>query len=83
MNFFAIDPYFLTPGAAVMAKRDSFLLRVDPAILEAVRKWSDDEMRSINGQIEFLLRQSLLQSGRLPNRDSTTSKKSSDENPKK
>lgn len=48
-----------------MAKRDSFLLRVDPKILAAIRKWSDDEMRSMNGQIEYLLRDALKRAGRL------------------
>ena len=51
-----------------MAKRDSFLLRIDPQILDALRKWSDDEMRSINGQIEYLLRQSLASADRLPSK---------------
>lgn len=51
-----------------MAKRDSFLLRIDPKVLDALRKWSDDEMRSINAQIEYLLRQSLASAGRLPDR---------------
>ena len=57
-----------------MAKRDAFLLRVDPAVLEAIRHWSDDEMRSMNGQIEYLLRQSLLQAGRLPKAKKTNEK---------
>ena len=48
-----------------MAKRDSFLLRVDPRVLDALRKWADDEMRSINGQIEYLLRGELRRAGRL------------------
>jgi hypothetical protein len=48
-----------------MAKRDSFLLRIDPAILEAIRKWSDDELRSMNAQIEFLLARALKEAGRL------------------
>ena len=48
-----------------MAKRDTFLLRMDPAVMEALRRWSDDELRSMNGQIEFLLRQALIQAGRL------------------
>jgi hypothetical protein len=48
-----------------MAKRDSFLLRVDPKILAGLRRWADDEMRSINGQIEFLLRKMLREAGRL------------------
>ena len=49
-----------------MAKRDSFLLRIDPKILAAIRAWSDDEMRSMNGQIEYLLRAAVKQAGRLP-----------------
>lgn len=48
-----------------MAKRDAFLLRIDPKVLNAIRKWSEDELRSTNGQIEFLLRQSLREAGRL------------------
>ena len=50
-----------------MAKRDTFLLRVDPRILDSIRAWSADEMRSVNSQIEFLLRESLRIAGRLPN----------------
>lgn len=45
--------------------RDSFLLRIDPQILAAVRQWSEDELRSVNAQIEFLLRKALLDAGRL------------------
>ena len=48
-----------------MAKRDSFLLRIDPRILSAIRKWADDDLRSINAQVEYLLRQSLAKAGRL------------------
>lgn len=48
-----------------MAKRDSFLLRVDPKVLAAMRKWADDELRSMNGQIEYLLLKALRDSGRL------------------
>ena len=56
-----------------MAKRTSFLIRVDPEVLDAIRKWSDDELRSVNGQIEYVLRSSLAAAGRLPksNDDST------------
>lgn len=49
-----------------MAKRDSFLLRIDPLILQGIRQWSEDEMRSMNGQIEYLLRNCLQKAGRLP-----------------
>lgn len=48
-----------------MASRDSFLLRLDPEVLAALRRWSEDEMRSLNSQIEYLLRRSLQQEGRL------------------
>ncbi len=51
-----------------MAKRDSFLLRIDPQVLAEVRRWADDDMRSVNTQIEFLLRQSLRTAGRLTKR---------------
>ena len=49
-----------------MAARKSFLLRIDPKILEAVRRWADDDLRSLNGQVEFLLRRALRDAGRLP-----------------
>ena len=48
-----------------MPERKSFLLRLDPVIHEALQRWSNDELRSLNGQIEYLLRQSLVQAGRL------------------
>lgn len=52
-----------------MAERKAFLLRVDPALLEAVQRWADDDLRSLNGQIEFLLRRALEQAGRAPAKD--------------
>ena len=51
-----------------MAERKPFLLRVDPALLEALQKWAADDLRSLNGQIEFLLRRSLQREGRLSSR---------------
>jgi hypothetical protein len=45
-----------------MAKKP-FLLRVDPAVLSAVQKWAEDDLRSLNGQIEYLLRQALAKRG--------------------
>lgn len=48
-----------------MAKRDSFLLRLSPATLDALRRWSDDEFRSVNSQIEMILQKALRDSGRL------------------
>jgi hypothetical protein len=49
-----------------MVQRKPFLLRLDPATHEALQVWADSEMRSINGQIEYLLRQALRDAGRLP-----------------
>lgn len=49
-----------------MDGRKSFLLRIDGKVLDALRRWADDELRSLNGQIEYLLRQALLERGRLP-----------------
>ncbi len=47
-----------------MADRKPFLLRIDREVLEAVQRWADDDLRSLNGQIEFLLRRALRESGR-------------------
>jgi hypothetical protein len=48
-----------------MADRKSFLLRIDPEVLDAVQRWANDDLRSLNGQIEFLLRKVLKEEGRL------------------
>ena len=47
-----------------MAERKPFLLRVDREVLDAVQRWADDDLRSLNGQIEFLLRRALADAGR-------------------
>jgi hypothetical protein len=47
-----------------VAERKPFLLRVDREILDAVQRWADDDLRSLNGQIEFLLRWALREAGR-------------------
>ena len=49
-----------------MAERKPFLLRMDSTVLEAVQRWANDDLRSLNAQIEFLLRDSLRRAGRLP-----------------
>jgi hypothetical protein len=49
-----------------VASRKSFLLRLDPAVHDALARWAHDELRSTNAQIEFLLRQALSEAGRLP-----------------
>ena len=51
-----------------MSERKSFLLRVDRELLDAVQRWASDDLRSLNGQIEFLLRRALQGAGRLPSR---------------
>ena len=51
-----------------MAERKSILLRLDPAVHDALAKWASDELRSTNAQIEFLLRRALTEAGRLPGR---------------
>lgn len=47
-----------------MADRKPFLLRIDRDVLDAVQRWADDDLRSLNGQIEFLLRRVLQEAGR-------------------
>jgi hypothetical protein len=47
-----------------MAERKAFLLRVDRDLLQQVQRWADADLRSLNGQIEFLLRRALQQAGR-------------------
>ncbi len=48
-----------------MSERKAVLLRLDPAIHAALQRWSADELRSLNAQVEFLLRRALRDSGRL------------------
>jgi hypothetical protein len=45
--------------------RKPFLLRIDRDLLDAVQRWADDDLRSLNGQIEFLLREALKKARRL------------------
>jgi hypothetical protein len=47
-----------------VADRKPFLLRIDRDVLEAVQRWADDDLRSLNGQIEFILRSALKDAGR-------------------
>ena len=47
-----------------MSERKPFLMRVDPALLEAMQRWANDDLRSLNGQIEFVLRRALQREGR-------------------
>ena len=53
-----------------MPDRKAFLLRIDPAVLEALQHWADDDLRSLNGQIEFLLRRLLVERARMKDKGS-------------
>jgi hypothetical protein len=52
-----------------MADRKPFLLRMDRQTLDAMQRWANDDLRSLNGQIEFALRRALKQAGRLRDKD--------------
>lgn len=49
-----------------MTEKKRFLLRLDPAVYDAVAKWAADDLRSVNAQVEFALREALAQAGREP-----------------
>lgn len=49
-----------------MSERKPFLVRLDRRMLDALQRWAADDLRSLNGQIEYLLRAALKESGRLP-----------------
>jgi hypothetical protein len=51
-----------------VTERKGVLLRLDPAVHDALARWAADELRSANAQIEFLLRRALAEAGRLPGR---------------
>ncbi|MFJ7490429.1 hypothetical protein ACIQZB_04100 [Streptomyces sp. NPDC097727] len=55
-----------TPGRRQPQQRKQMLLRLDPAVHDALARWASDELRSANAQIEFLLRRALAEAGRLP-----------------
>lgn len=54
--------------------RESFLLRTDPKILSALRRWAEDDLRSTNGQLDFILRKALKDAGRLPGKQKRSAK---------
>ena len=54
-----------------MAERKPFLLRLDPALHDALQRWAADDLRSLNAQIEFLLRRALRDAGRVPKSESS------------
>jgi len=59
-----------------MADRKAFLLRIDPEVLDALQRWANDDLRSLNAQIEFVLRKVLKQEGRM------TAERGSERSPK-
>jgi hypothetical protein len=56
-----------------MPARKSFLLRLDPETFTALQRWANDDLRSVNGQVEFVLRRALQEAGRLKNERSERS----------
>ena len=54
-----------------MAARKAFALRIDEKTLAAMQRWANDDLRSLNAQIEFVLRENLRKAGRLPKKDRT------------
>jgi hypothetical protein len=52
-----------------VAERKSILIRIDPALHDALQRWAADELRSVNAQVEFALRRSLADAGRIPRTD--------------
>jgi len=58
-----------------MSKKKAFALRIDENTLKAIEKWASDEFRSTNGQLEWMLRDTLKKHGRLPKKSSNTSRK--------
>ena len=62
-----IPPSFIVHRSSLtrLPQRKAFLLRIDPAVLDAVQHWADDDLRSLNAQIEFILRRALTDRGRM------------------
>lgn len=55
-----------------MAKRKAFALRITPEVHAAIERWAADDLRSVNAQIEYALRQALKANGRLPGSDDSS-----------
>lgn len=62
-----------------MPPRKSFPLRIDPKLYEALEKWAADELRSVNGHIEFILREAVKKAGRIPKGAAGSTKESDQE----
>jgi hypothetical protein len=57
-----------------MARRKQYPLRIDPTVWEAIERWAADDMRSANGQVEWILRGALRRAGRLPSKSEASRK---------
>ncbi|GGD38397.1 Arc family DNA binding domain-containing protein [Pseudoxanthomonas indica] len=55
-----------------MAEKKAYPLRINADVLSAVQRWADDELRSLNAQIEYVLRDALRKAGRLPRQDAAS-----------
>lgn len=66
-----MSPRTADPGTAGVAEKKAFLLRLDPALWTALERLAQSELRSVNGQIEFLLRDALSRRGIGPGREPT------------
>ena len=69
------QPVVNTGSALHVSQREAFLLRLDPKVLDALRRWAGDDLRSVNAQVEFLLRRALRDAGRLPTAERPEKKK--------
>jgi hypothetical protein len=58
-----------------VAERKPFLLRIDREVIDALQRWADDDLRSLNGQIEFLLRKALKDAKRIGEEDEARSRR--------
>jgi hypothetical protein len=64
-----------------MPESKRFLLRLDPRLFEALRRWANDDLRSINAQIEYLLTEQARRAGRLPHRSTRRPEREADDSP--
>lgn len=62
-----------------MSAKKSYPLRINADVLAAAQRWADDELRSLNAQIEYVLRESLRKAGRLPKKDGPAMEKKESE----
>jgi hypothetical protein len=58
-----------------LADKKAYPLRISPEVLDAMQRWAEDELRSLNAQIEYVLREALRKSGRMKSDTASESKK--------